>query len=97
MVNGIKKIMELQNGELHSRINEIGEDVHEIKDNLARSVEGLTVAINGLSSKLDNFMIVAQNSLPIKAVFWLLAIMVFGLVGVEGVKALPELIKHFML
>lgn len=97
MVNEIKRIMELHNGKLHDRINEIGENVHEIKDNLARSVEGLTVAVNSLSAKLDNFMNIAQNSLPIKAVFWLLAIMVFGLVGVEGVKALPELIKHFML
>lgn len=89
--------MEFQNGELKKQIGQIGEDVHEIKDELAKSVDNLTNAVNTLSSKFDNFINVAQNSLPIKAVFWLLAIMVFGLVGVEGVKALPELIKHFML
>lgn len=90
----IKDHMSYLNGGLHDKLQDIGDDVHKIRDELTISVDKLSRSIDNLTSRLDNFIIVAQNSIPIKAVFWLLAIMVMGLVGVEGIKEMPELFKH---
>ena len=81
------------NGLIHKKLDLIENDVREIRDDLTTAINGLTVAVTTLSQKFDSFIHIAQNSIPIKAVFWLMAIMVLGLVGIEGVKALPKLIQ----
>lgn len=83
------------NGQIHRKLDLIEKDVHEIRDDLTTAINGLTVAVTTLSQKFDSFIHIAQNSIPIKAVFWLMAIMVLGLVGIEGVKALPKLAQFF--
>ena len=60
---------------------------------LDSSLDRLTNAIESLTIKIDSFISVAQNSIPIRAVFWLMAIMILGLVGVEGVKSLGPVLK----
>ena len=81
------------NGQIHRKLDLIEKDVHEIRDDLTTAINGLTVAVTTLSQKFDSFIHIAQNSIPVRAVFWLMAIMVLGLVGIEGVKALPNLVK----
>ena len=83
------------NGLIHKKLDLIENDVREIRDDLATAINGLTEAVNTLSQRFDAFLNIAQNSIPIKAVFWLMAIMVLGLVGIEGVKALPKLAQFF--
>ena len=78
------------------QLEEIGSDVKEIKDDLSHSVDKLSQAVDRLTEKFDNFIHVAQNSIPVKAVFWLMGIMVLGLVGVEGAKNLGGLAKFWL-
>lgn len=75
----------------YKEIVAIKADVKEIKDDLSQSIDNLTTAVHALTSKFDNWIHVAEQSIPIKAVFWMFLIMVLGLVGTEGVKALAKL------
>lgn len=81
---------------VYKKLETIEADVRGIKDDLSSSVDRLTIAVDNLSAKFDNFISVAQNSLPIKAVFWLMGIMVLGLVGVEGSKSIAPIIKAWL-
>lgn len=56
--------------------------------NLVETQSKLTATIDGLSSNLKLFMDIAQNSIPIKAVFWMFLILVLTIAGVEGIKHL---------
>jgi len=92
---------------VYKKLEVIEQDVKDIKDDLATAVnlltsavgaqtkalEAHTTAVNNLSYKFDTFINVAQNSLPIKAVFWLLGIIVLALVGVEGVKQISPIMR----
>ncbi len=77
-----------QNGKYEDHFLKIEKDVGEIKDSLATSINGLTKAVEGLSKELSTFMRVAENSMPIKVVFWVIFFMILGLIGIEGVKQL---------
>ena len=79
------------NGHYKEQLNRIQADVNEIKDDLSHSIDKLTEAVHGLTGKFDAWMRVAEQSIPIKAVFWMFLIMVLALVGVEGVKYLATL------
>ena len=92
---------------LHEKISNIEEGVQIIKNDLSESVRCLSLSIdsltnkidlsiNSLTNKIDSFMTVAQTSIPIKAVFLLLAIMVLGLVGIEGVKQIGPVFKFLV-
>lgn len=72
------------NGLLHKDIEDIKRDVGEIKDHLAESVLELASAVNGLSSRFDLFMRIAENAIPIKAVFLMFMVLILAIVGVEG-------------
>lgn len=99
------------NGRVYDRLGSIESDVKDIKDDLAtavnllttavsiqtKAIETHTTAVSNLSYKFDTFIHVAQNSLPVKAVFWLLGIIVLALVGVEGVKQIGPVIKSIWL
>lgn len=99
------------NGGVYDRLGIIESDVKDIKDDLAtavnllttavstqtKAIETHTTAVTNLSYKFDTFINVAQNSLPVKAVFWLLGIIVLALVGVEGVKQIGPVIKSIWL
>lgn len=96
---------------LLSKLLVIESDVKDIKDDLATAVNLLTSAVttqtealkahtnavSNLSFKFDTFINVAQNSLPIKAVFWLLGIILLALIGVEGVKNLGPVVKSIWM
>ena len=96
----------MENG-VYRKLEIIENDVKDIRDDLATAVnlltsavnaqtkalEAHTTAVNNLSYKFDTFIHVAQNSLPIKAVFWLLLIIVLALVGVEGVKQISPIMR----
>lgn len=75
------------------KLAHIEQDVKEIKDDLSHSIDKLTHSIDNLCSKFESFMIIAQNSIPIKAVFWLIGIMVLGLVGIEGIKQIGPILS----
>lgn len=85
--------MDYLNGSVHKKLQIIENDVKEIKEDLPHAISQLTTSVNNLTGKLDTFMHVAERSVPIRAVFWLMAIMVLGLVGVEGVKAIGPTLK----
>lgn len=84
--------MTYQNG-IHEEIREIKRDVLGIKDDLAISLNRVADALNILNTKFDQFIKVAENSIPIKAVFWMFLILILGLVGVEGAD---YLFKHYL-
>lgn len=84
------------NGDMEKEIHQIRDDVSSIKDELSTAINGLTIAVNALTSKFDAFMRVAESSIPVKAVFWLMAIMVLGLIGVEGVKQIGPAVTKFL-
>lgn len=69
-------------------IQQIKDDVSEIKDDLSSSIDRLTTAVNGLTMKFDAWIHVAENSIPLKAVFWMFVILVLAMTGVEGLNAL---------
>lgn len=75
-----------------AELKSIDRKVDELKDDLAKSIDKLTMAVEGLSGSFDRFIHVAETSIPIKVVFWLLIMMILGLVGIEGVKALPRIL-----
>jgi len=75
----------------HQDIERIKKDVGEIKTSLTDSIDNLTTAVQALSTQFGAFIRVAENSIPIKAVFWMFLILVLAMVGVEGVKALAAL------
>lgn len=81
-----------ENG-IHDKLDHIDKNVEFIRDDIAGSIQGLTNAVDRLTGKIDDFIDVARNSVPIKAVFWLMAIMVLGLIGVEGIKHLGPVLK----
>lgn len=86
------------NGQYDDHLIKIEKDVSEIKDSLAISIDGLTKAVEGLARELSTFMRVAEHTMPIRVVFWLLFLMTLGLVGIEGVKQLgPIMTKLFGL
>lgn len=68
----------------HKDLQEIKNDVNEIKDHLASSVLQLADAVNNLSARFDLFMRIAENAIPIKAVFLMFLILILALIGVEG-------------
>lgn len=74
------------NGIMKQEIHNIASDVKEIKDDLGGSVDRLTSSIDRLSDRFDDFMRVAENSIPIRAVFLMFVILVLALVGVEGAQ-----------
>lgn len=71
----------------------IKEDVKEIKDDLSSSIDHLTTAVNALTQKFEQFIVAAHNSMPIKTVYWLMGIMILGLIGIEGVKNIAPAIR----
>lgn len=75
---------------IYSELKIINGKVESLKDDLSTSIDHLTIAVNKLGDAFDRFVHVAENSLPIKMVYWLLVIMILGLVGIEGVKSLPK-------
>lgn len=81
--------MPQENG-IYSELRLIDKKVDSLKDELSQSIDKLTTAINGLTDAFNNFIHVAESSIPIKLVYWLLIIMILGLVGIEGVKSLPK-------
>lgn len=85
-----------ENGAYKVQLDNIEHDVREIKDDLSTSVMALTHAVERLTERFDSFIQVAQNSVPIKAVFWLMGIMVLGLVGVEGAKGIAPILKFWL-
>ena len=66
----------------------IKEDVKDIKDDLSHSIDHLTIAVNALTQKFEMFILAAQNSIPVKAMYWIMGMMILGLVGIEGVKGI---------
>ena len=82
------------NGHLKSRLDSIEKGVYEIKDDLSQSIDRLSVAVDRLSDKFEAFLEIAESSMPIKAVVWLMGLMVLGLIGIEGTKNLGPALKH---
>lgn len=78
---------------IHKRLDKLESGITEIRDDLPISIDKLTQAVNSLSATFNLFMEVAEKSVPIKAVYWLLGIMILGLIGVEGVKQIGPLMK----
>jgi hypothetical protein len=79
--------------ELHS----IQKGVDDIKDDLAHSIDKLTVAVNTLTNQFSQFIRVAENSIPVRAVMWMFGILVLAMIGVEGVQYLAEHAKSKVL
>ena len=75
---------------IQKELEKIQAGVDEIKDDLSHSINSLAIAVNGLTAKFDNWIRVAENSIPIKAVFWMFLILVLAMVGVEGVQAFAK-------
>ena len=75
----------MQGNGFYKDIETIKTDVREIKDDLSHSIDGLTVAVKELTSKFDNWIHVAENQIPIKAVMAMFVILVLALAGVEGI------------
>lgn len=84
------------NGGHYKKLEIIEQDVKDIKEDLSTAVNGLTHAIDKLTSKFDIFMHVAQNAIPVKAVFWIITIMILGLVGIEGSKSIAPILKFWL-
>lgn len=58
------------------------------RDHEPQGIEHLTASIEGLTTRIDSFIDMYKNAVPIKIVF-LIFLMVFGLIfGIEGVKYL---------
>lgn len=72
----------------YSDIKKIKEDVSDIKGDLASSIDRLTEAVNGLTTKFDTWIYVAEHSIPIKAVFWMFGILAISFLGKESVETL---------
>ena len=66
-------------------------------DGLDSSIDRLSAAIEGLTTEFRTFISIAHNSIPIRAVFWFMTIIILGLVGVEGVKSLGPVLKSIFL
>jgi hypothetical protein len=69
-------------------IEDIKHDVKEIKDDLSHSIDRLTEAVVGLTNKFDQWVRVAEHSIPLKAVFWMFVILVLVMTGERGVELL---------
>lgn len=82
------------NGYNH-QLDKIEKDVGDIKDGLETSINGLTKSVDNLSTRIDSWIRVAETSVPIKAVYYLIGTMILGLLGVEGVKAVAPVLKHY--
>lgn len=78
------------------QLHQIEKDVGEIKDDLSRSIDKLTVSVDNLASKFDSFINAAQNSIPIKAVGFIMLFLFIGLFGVESVKLFGPSIKLWL-
>lgn len=92
---------------LYHEVDKIKGQVEQIKvemerrdDLLVEAIKNLSTAVTegfkSFSNKLDLFMETARKSLPIGSVIWLMAILTFALLGVEGIKELKPLL-HFWL
>ena len=88
--------MSLEQNGAWKKLESIQSDVKEIKDELSHSIDKLSLSVDKLAAKFDSFISVAQNSLPIKAVVWLMSIMVLGLVGIEGVKGIAPVLHYWL-
>lgn len=80
--NGVTKLAE--------RFTKVEHDIEEIKDDLTGAVKELTNAVNTLNTKFESFIVIAANSIPIKAVLWMFMTLVLSMVGVEGARWLFE-------
>lgn len=80
--NGVTRLAE--------RFTKVEHDIEEIKDDLTSAVKDLTNAVNTLNTKFESFIVVAANSIPIKAVIWMFMTLVLSMVGVQGAKWLFE-------
>lgn len=65
-------------------LQQIKQGVDEIRDDLSHSIDKLSMSVDLLTGEFRNFIRVAENSIPIKAVFLMFGILVLALVGVEG-------------
>lgn len=69
-------------------------------DLLIDAIRNLSLAVTKgfeqFGGKLDVFMDVARKSLPISAVIWLMAILTFALLGVEGIKELRPFLHAYL-
>lgn len=86
--------MEHKNG-YDFRFNKIDDDLADIRDHLAKtlqqtneSIDRLSKSIDKLNLSFDAFLLFAQNNIPVKVVFWMFLILVLTIAGVEGIKHL---------
>lgn len=79
------------NGIYREQLRKIEAGLDQIKDDLSHSVDKLALSVDALTHRIDAAMRIAETVIPIKVVFWMWAIMLVGLVGVEGVKYLATL------
>ena len=75
---------------IYRELKIIDKKVEDLRDDLSGAIDRLSMSVNELNNTFKKFIHVAENSIPIKVVFWLLMMMILGLVGIEGVKSLPK-------
>jgi len=69
---------------IYNELKLIKSGVNEIKDDLSHSIDKLAASVDGLTNEFRNFIRIAENSIPVKAVYMMFLILVLALVGVEG-------------
>lgn len=77
------------------RVEELEREVGEIKGSIAGALDQLTGAIDRnttatdkLANKVEAFLLMRMDAIPLKAVFWIIALILVSLVGVEGIQHL---------
>lgn len=76
---------------------DIPEQYENGQDHEPKGIEHLTASIEGLTQKIDSFIELYKNAVPMKIVF-LIFLMVFGLFfGIEAVKLIADYIRKVTL
>lgn len=78
------------NGHIKEKVFQIADDVEQLKDNLAESILGLKMSIDILSERIKNSAEAHRDSVPIRLVLMLFAIVVLAFAGGAGVAALKN-------
>lgn len=87
-INGLAKL-----GRIEEDLQGMKDDMGEMKDSLVAAITSLTEAVNSLSVEVRAFLNMKADSVPIKMVFLMFAIIFTVVVGIEGVRTLLDKIK----